>query len=76
MDEHRLSTNILIATGQLEALLKGHIRTRLVSTDGFREEMRPTYPFEALREACMNAMMSARISVRSTGRRCWRPTRC
>ena len=42
---------------QLDALLRGHVHTRLVETGGFREEARPDYPLAALREAIMNAIM-------------------
>jgi ATP-dependent DNA helicase RecG len=57
LDEQELRSNVITIAGQLEALLKGHLHTRLTSTSGFREEPSPTYPMEALREACMNALM-------------------
>lgn len=57
LDEQELRLNIINVAERLEALLKGHLRTRLVEVTGFREEPRPNYPFEALREACMNAIM-------------------
>ncbi|WP_406045510.1 putative DNA binding domain-containing protein [Micromonospora sp. NBC_00898] len=57
LDEQELRLNVINAAERLEALVKGHLRTRLVEVSGFREESRPNYPFEALREVCMNALM-------------------
>ncbi len=57
LDEQELRLNIIDAAERLETLLKGHLRTRLVEVSGFREESRPNYPIEALREVCMNALM-------------------
>ncbi|MFD6563884.1 ATP-binding protein [Micromonospora profundi] len=56
-DEHELRINLIDVAERLESVLKGHLRTRLVEVSGFREESRPNYPIEALREACMNALM-------------------
>lgn len=55
-DDQELRQNIVDTAARLEPVLRGHLRTRLVE-DGFREEQRPEYPFEALREVCMNALM-------------------
>ncbi|SDZ46148.1 ATP-dependent DNA helicase RecG [Micromonospora pattaloongensis] len=57
LDEQELRLNVINAAERLETLIKGHLRTRLVEVSGFREESRPNYPFEALREVCMNALM-------------------
>lgn len=57
VDEQEMRGNIIGTASQLEAVLKGHLHSRLVEVDGFREETHPTYPFEALREVCMNALM-------------------
>ncbi|BCB85226.1 ATP-binding protein [Phytohabitans suffuscus] len=57
LDEQELRYNIIGVAAQLEALLKGHIQTRLLQLSEFREESRPSYPLEALREVCMNAIM-------------------
>ncbi|MFI7553054.1 ATP-binding protein [Micromonospora sediminimaris] len=57
LDEQELRLNVINAAERLESLLKGHLRTRLVEVSGFREEARPNYPFDALREVCMNALM-------------------
>ncbi|MEU5566142.1 ATP-binding protein [Micromonospora musae] len=57
LDEQELRLNVIDAAERLEALLKGHLRTRLVEVSSFREESRPSYPIEALREVCMNALM-------------------
>lgn len=57
LDEEELRNNIVDIIKPLEALIRGHLRTALVQVNGFREEARPEYPFEALRETCMNALM-------------------
>ncbi|MBM0225219.1 MULTISPECIES: ATP-binding protein [Micromonospora] len=57
LDEQELRLNVIDAAERLETLLKGHLRTRLVEVSGFREESRPNYPIDALREVCMNAIM-------------------
>ncbi|MEV6707290.1 ATP-binding protein [Micromonospora wenchangensis] len=57
VDEQELRLNIIDVAERLETLLKGHLRTRLVEVNGFREEPHPNYPFEALREVAMNAIM-------------------
>ena len=41
---------------RLEPLIKANLRSRLVA-DGLRETQAPEYPFDALREICMNALM-------------------
>ncbi|MCK2242240.1 MULTISPECIES: ATP-binding protein [unclassified Crossiella] len=56
-DEQELRSNIVGSATRLAAVLRGHLHTRLTDHDGFREEQRPDYPFEALREVCMNAVM-------------------
>ncbi|MBT2452733.1 putative DNA binding domain-containing protein [Streptomyces sp. ISL-43] len=56
-DEQELRHNVVSAADRLETLLRGHLHTRLIETGGFREEQRPDYPFDALRELCMNAIM-------------------
>lgn len=57
LDDQDIGANIITTAERLEIVLKGHLRTRLVAVDGFREEQRPNYPFDALREVCMNAIM-------------------
>ncbi|MEV4201653.1 ATP-binding protein [Micromonospora globbae] len=57
LDEQEIRLNVINTAERLESLLKGHLRSRLVEVTGFREEARPNYPFEALRELVMNAMM-------------------
>ena len=57
LDEQETRANVIDSAERLEVLLKGHLHTRLVQVSGFREEARPNYPFEALREVCMNAIM-------------------
>ncbi|WP_239332490.1 ATP-binding protein [Frankia sp. CiP3] len=57
LDEQELRVNVINAAERLETLYKGHLHTRLIEVSGFREEPRPDYPIEALREVCMNAIM-------------------
>ncbi|MFI6759011.1 ATP-binding protein [Micromonospora sp. NPDC050417] len=57
LDEQDIRSNVIGAAERLEVVLKGHLHTRLVEVSGFREEQRPDYPFDALREVCMNAIM-------------------
>jgi ATP-dependent DNA helicase RecG len=57
LDEQEIRSNVITIASRLEVLLSGHLHTRLTAVDGFREEPRPTYPIEALREACLNAIM-------------------
>ncbi|MGW9350083.1 ATP-binding protein [Nocardiopsis flavescens] len=57
VDDQEIRSNMIDAAERLEALLRGHLHTRLVEVDGFREESRPDYPLAALREAVMNALM-------------------
>jgi len=57
LDEQELRFNVIGTAERLETLLKGHLHTRLVEVSGFREESRPNYPFDALREICMNSIM-------------------
>ncbi|MFC5145887.1 ATP-binding protein [Streptomyces aureoversilis] len=56
-DEQELRHNVMAVADRLETVLRGHLHTRIVEAGGFREEQRPDYPLEALRELCMNAIM-------------------
>lgn len=56
-DDQELRYNVSDLARQLDAILKGHLHTQVVEGDGFAEHLRPDYPFAALREACMNAVM-------------------
>lgn len=55
-DDQELRYNLVDTAARLETVLRGHLHTRLVES-GFREAQQPDYPFEALREVCMNALM-------------------
>ncbi|MFJ8042136.1 ATP-binding protein [Kitasatospora sp. NPDC096147] len=55
-DEQELRQNLIGVAARLAPLLRSNLRTRLVE-DGFKETPQPDYPFEALREICMNALM-------------------
>ena len=57
VDDQELRANVVDTAERLEALLRGHVHTRLVEISGFREEARPDYPLAALREVVMNALM-------------------
>ena len=57
LDEQEIRLNVINAAERLETLFKGHLHTRVVEVSGFREQARPDYPIEALREACMNSIM-------------------
>ncbi|MEV4469891.1 ATP-binding protein [Nonomuraea sp. NPDC049504] len=56
-DDQELHNNVIDLARQLEAVLKGHLHTRIVDDGGFTETLRPDYPLMALREACMNSVM-------------------
>ncbi|MEN3540018.1 ATP-binding protein [Microbispora sp. ZYX-F-249] len=56
-DDQELRYNVVDLANRLDALLRGHLHTQVVAVDGFRERQQPDYPFAALREACMNAIM-------------------
>lgn len=57
VDDQELRHNIVDSATRLGAVFRGHIHTAVVPADGLREEDRPEYPLEALREICMNAVM-------------------
>jgi ATP-dependent DNA helicase RecG len=56
-DDQEIRSNVIEGAFRLAAILRGHLHTRLSSGDDFRESDRPDYPFDALREVCMNAVM-------------------
>ncbi|WP_340683525.1 ATP-binding protein [Amycolatopsis coloradensis] len=56
-DDQEMRSNLIGTATRLAAVLRGHLHTSLTEVQGFREEQAPDYPFEALREACMNAIM-------------------
>lgn len=56
-DAQEIRGNILDSTNRLQSTLLGHLHTSLVPTDAFVERDSPDYPIEALREACMNAVI-------------------
>ncbi|MFA1540469.1 RNA-binding domain-containing protein [Actinomadura monticuli] len=56
-DEQEIRTNVVDLATRLEPLLRGHLHTQVVAETGLREQARPEYPFAALREVCMNAVM-------------------
>lgn len=56
-DDQEMHSNLIGTATQLAAVLRGHLHTRLEEGADFREEQKPDYPFDALREVCMNAIM-------------------
>jgi len=56
VDERELRGNLVTTVSALESLVQGHIHTRLVE-NGFRDEPQPDYPWEALREVIVNALI-------------------
>lgn len=56
-DDQEIRGNVVDSAARLAAVLRGHLHTALVPVDDFKEEERPDYPLEALRELCMNAVM-------------------
>jgi ATP-dependent DNA helicase RecG len=57
LDDQEMRQNVVDSAPRLGAVLRGHLHTQLTAMDDFREEKRPDYPFDALREICMNAVM-------------------
>ncbi|GLZ38517.1 ATP-binding protein [Actinokineospora sp. NBRC 105648] len=56
-DSQEIRGNLVDSVERLQSVLRGHLHTRVESTDGFREHDVPDYPLNALREACMNAII-------------------
>jgi ATP-dependent DNA helicase RecG len=56
-DEQEIRSNLIDLSARLEAVLRGHLHTRLVEVTALREDALPDYPIEALREVSMNAIM-------------------
>ncbi|MER5263707.1 ATP-binding protein [Actinosynnema sp. NPDC002837] len=57
VDSQEIRGNVLDSTSRLQAVLRGHLHTSVKAVDGFTERDTPDYPIDALREACMNAVM-------------------
>lgn len=56
-DDQEIRSNLIDASVRLEAVLRANLRTQIVQVSDFRESQEPDYPIDALREACMNAIM-------------------
>jgi len=56
-DDQEIRENVIDSATRLEAVLRGHLHTQLIDTGSFHESKLPNYPFQALRETCMNAIM-------------------
>lgn len=70
-DDQEIRANLVGTATRLGSILRGHIHTRLAPATGFREEQRPDYPFDALREACMNALMHRNYETSNAPVRIW-----
>lgn len=57
IDAQELRGNVLDSVDRLQSMLLGHLHTSIEATSAFVERDRPDYPIEALREACMNAII-------------------
>ncbi|GAB3440067.1 ATP-binding protein [Actinophytocola sediminis] len=57
IDAQELRGNVLDSVDRLQSMLLGHLHTTIEATGAFTERNRPDYPIEALREACMNAII-------------------
>ncbi|MFC4854384.1 ATP-binding protein [Actinophytocola glycyrrhizae] len=57
IDAQELRGNILDSVDRLQSMLLGHLHTSIQATSAFAEKDRPEYPIEALREACLNAVI-------------------
>lgn len=56
-DDHEIGGNVIAVETQLDPVLRGHLRAAVVPETLLKEVIRPEYPWEAIREAVMNALM-------------------
>jgi ATP-dependent DNA helicase RecG len=56
-DDQEIRAHLIDSSLRLEAVLRGNLRTQVVPVSDLREAQVPDYPFDALREVCMNAVM-------------------
>ncbi len=56
-DDHEIGGNIIAVETKLDPVLHGNLRTAIVPSGLLKEVRRPEYPWEAIREAVMNAIM-------------------
>lgn len=56
-DDHEIGGNAIAVETQLDPVLRGNLRAAVVPERLFKEVAQPEYPWEAIREAVMNAIM-------------------
>jgi ATP-dependent DNA helicase RecG len=56
-DDHEIGGNVIAVETQLDPVLRGNLRAAVVPERLFKELPQPEYPWEAIREAVMNAIM-------------------
>lgn len=56
-DDHEIGGNVVAVETQLDPVLRGNLRTGIVPKGLLKEVSRPEYPWGAIREAVMNAIM-------------------
>lgn len=56
-DDHEIGGNVIAVETKLDPVLRGNLRAAVVPNGPLREVTRPEYPWEAIREAVMNAIM-------------------
>lgn len=70
-DHHAMRGNLLSVLSELESKLSGLISTGLVSAEGFRQVDVPTYPFDAIRETIVNALVHRTYEANGPTRVLW-----
>jgi ATP-dependent DNA helicase RecG len=56
-DDHEIGGNVIAVETQLDPVLRGNLRAAVVPERLLKEVAQPEYPWEAIREAVMNAIM-------------------
>lgn len=56
-DDHEIGGNVIAVETKLDPVLRGNLRVAVVPSGPLKEVTRPEYPWEAIREAVMNAIM-------------------
>jgi ATP-dependent DNA helicase RecG len=56
-DDHEIGGNIIVVEGNLDPVLRGNLRAAVITAGILKEVVQPEYPWEAIREAVMNAIM-------------------
>lgn len=56
-DDHEIGGNVIAVETKLDPVLRGNLRAAVVPEGLLKEVSRPEYPWEAIRESVMNAIM-------------------